>query len=272
MSSLLKIPVSVILILFSLPACCGDPFRPAAGAGEAGMGYVCIMNRGFWASFHNQASLAYNKTFSFGINYENRFMLNELGTRSAALSIPAGKASLGTVYSDFGYTDYKRYMTGLACGMKLSESIAAGLQVDYYSERTYGEYDNNQAVTFEMGLIILPDDKIRLGIHLFNPLPNSIRKSYMPSNLRIGAGLDISKILFAGIEAEMSTQNNLNLSGGFEYMAANRLWLRSGFSTTNSSFSFGLGYETKFAKVDLGFKTHDKLGVTSSVSVIFKIH
>jgi hypothetical protein len=271
LSSLLKIPVSVILILSSLPAYSGDLYRQPAGAGEAGMGYVCIMNSGFWTSFHNQASLAFNNSLSFGINYENRFMIKELGMRSAALAIPAGKASLGAVYSGFGYIDYKRYMTGLACGMKLSEKVSAGVQIDYFSERTSGEFTNIQTVTFETGMIILPEDKIRIGIHLFNPLPGSIRKSYMPSNLRIGAGLDISRILFAGIEAEMSTQDNLKLSGGFEYKAADRLWLRSGYSTTNSSFSFGMGYLVKFAKVDMAFVTHEKLGVTSSISIIFKI-
>ena len=78
-----------------------------AGAGEAGMGYVCVMKYGFWSSFHNQALLANNNSFSFGINYENRFSIKELGTRSAGLIIPAGKASLGAVYSHFGYSDFK---------------------------------------------------------------------------------------------------------------------------------------------------------------------
>ena len=45
-------------------------------------------------------------------------------------------------------------MTGLACGMKLSDKISAGVQVDYFSERTSGEYNNNQSVTFETGLLV----------------------------------------------------------------------------------------------------------------------
>ena len=121
LSSLLKISVSVFSVFLSLTASGGDPYRPSAGAGEAGMEYVCIMKNGFWTSFHNQASLAYNNSFSFGFNYENRFSIKELGTRSAGITIPAGKASLGAVYSYFGYTDFKREMTGLACGIKLSD-------------------------------------------------------------------------------------------------------------------------------------------------------
>ncbi len=50
------------------------------------------------------------------------------------------------------------------------------------------------------------------------------------------------------------------------------LWLRGGFSTDNNSFSFGFGWLVKFVQIDISFLTHEKLGVTSSVSLIFKIH
>ena len=272
LSSLLKISVSVFFIFFSLTASGGDPYRPSAGAGEAGTGYVCIMKNGFWSSFHNQAILAYNNTFSFGFNYENRFNISELGTRSLGLIIPAGKASLGAVYSHFGYADFKRDMTGLACGMSLSGKISAGLQVDYFSERASGEYDNNQPVTCEAGLLITPSENTRFGIHVFNPVPNSLRKTFLPTSLRIGAGINLNKSLFAGFETEMSSGSRLIIKTGFEYEAAKRLWLRGGFSTDNNSFSFGLGWMVKIVQMDIGFVTHERLGVTSSVSLIFKIH
>ena len=272
LSSLLKISVSVLLIFFSLTTFGGDPYRPSAGAGEAGTGYVCIMKSGFWSSFHNQATLAYNNSFSLGFNYEDRFSISELGTRSAGIIIPTGKASLGAVYSHFGYADFKRDMTGLACGMKLSGKISAGLQVDYFSERTSGEYSKYQSVTCEVGLILTPSESTRIGIHIFNPVPNSLRKSFLPTSIRVGAGTYLNKSLFAGVESEMSTGSKLIIRTGFEYEAAKKLWLRGGFSTDNNSFSFGLGWLVKIAQMDIGFVTHDKLGVTSSVSLIFKIH
>jgi hypothetical protein len=272
LSSLLKISVSALFIFSSLAASGGDPYRPSAGAGEAGTGYVCIMKNGFWSSFHNQASLAYNNSFSLGFNYENRFNIKELGTRTAGITIPVGKASIAALYSDFGYADFKRGMTGLACGMKLSKKISAGLQVDYFSERTSVEYDNIQFVTCEAGLLVNPSENLRIGLHIFNPVPNTIRKTYLPTSLRVGAGTNLNKLLFAGIEAEMSSGSKLIIRTGFEYEAAKKFWLRGGFSTDNNSFSFGLGYIVKIAQIDLGFVTHEKLGVTSSVSLIFKIH
>jgi len=271
LSSLHKISVSAFFILLSLTAPGSDPYHSLTGAGEAGMGYVCIMKSGFWTSFHNQASLAFNNSFSFGFNYENRFTIRELGTRSVGITIPVEKASIGVYYSHFGYSDFNRDRTGLACGMKLSEKLSAGVQIDYFSEKTSGEYANNQSITYETGLIITPSERMHIGIHIFNPVPNSIRKNYLPTTLRVGTGIDLNKLIFGGIEVEMSTSSNLIFRAGFEYEAEKNLWLRSGFSTDNNSFSFGLGYLLKIVKIDLGFVTHEKLGVSSSVAFIFQI-
>jgi hypothetical protein len=271
LSSLLKKSVSVFLILLTIPASAGDLYHLPAGAGEAGMGSVCIMKIGFWSSFHNQALLAYNRLYSAGINYENRFNISELGTRMAGIVIPAGRASLGIVYSHFGYSYFRREMGGVACGLALGKKIAAGIQVDYFSEKTTGEYDNFQSVTCEAGLTVKPQENIMIGLHIFNPVPNSVRKISLPTSIRAGAGIELSKVLFAGAEAEMSSGKELLLRTGFEYEAARNFKLRGGFCTENTSFSFGLGYLLKFLKLDLSFVTHEKLGFSSSCSLIFKI-
>ena len=114
-------------------------------------------------------------------------------------------------------------------------------------------------------------EKVKAGVHIFNPVPNSLRRSFLPSSIRAGAGIELSKVLYAGVEAEMSTMEKLIIRTGFEYEAFTKIWLRGGFSSENASFTFGTGYLFKSIKLDLGFATHDRLGVTSSVSLIFKI-
>jgi hypothetical protein len=268
--SLHKISVSSILIFTCLTAPGDDLFRPSAGAAEAGMGYACVTRDIFWSSFHNQASLAYNSSVRFGINYENRFCIRELGTRFAAITLPAGKASMGAVYSDFGYTDFKRRMAALACGIKLSRNISAGVQADYFSEKASSGL-SRIFVTCEAGLIITPSANTRIGIHVFNPLPNSLRKRFIPSRIRIGAGTNLNRLLFTGVEAEMSTGSRITIRSGFEYEAASGFRIRGGFITNNNSFCFGLGYLFRLMQADISFVTHDRLGITSSASLIFKI-
>ena len=69
----------------------------------------------------------------------------------------------------------------------------------------------------------------------------------------------------------MSTGGRMILRMGFEYETMKKLWIRGGFSTDNTAFSFGLGYLLNFVRMDLAFVTHEKLGVTSSASLVFEI-
>lgn len=271
MFSLQKISVSVCFVFISAAAFADVPQFLPAGAGQAGMAYVSVMKRDFWSSFHNQAALSGISGFSFGTSYENRFGLSELGTTTAGLIIPAGRAALGAIYSHFGYRDFKREMAGIACGMPLSESLSAGIQIDYFMENTIGEYNRRQAVTFEAGVIYSVNNNVKIGVHLFNPVPGSLRKSSMISGLRAGAGVLLGKGLFAGTETEMTTDGRFDLRTGFEYEVSGGFWLRGGFRTQHSSFCFGLGYNLKPVIIDISFSTHDKLGITSSASLTFNL-
>jgi len=266
-----KIPVSIFVFFLPLLVLAGNPYRFPGGATEAGMGSVCIMKPGFWSSFSNQALLSDNHSIIVGFNYQNRFFINELSTRTIAGIFPAGNASVGVHYSNFGYSDFRREMAGIASGLALSENINAGIQIDYFSEKTSGEYDNHQFITFEAGITYKPVANITIAVHLFNPVPNSLRKSILPAAINAGAGIELSNVLFAGLEVGISTGERIILKTGLEYEAAKSLWLRGGFSTENTSFSFGLGYLFKSIKIDLGFLTHEKLGITSAASIIFKI-
>ncbi|HLN20494.1 MAG TPA: hypothetical protein VK213_05355 [Bacteroidales bacterium] len=271
MDSLRRISVSVLFSLFCLPVFCSNPYDQVAGAREAGMGYVCSMRSTFWSSFHNPANLAEAENFSAAVNYLDRFRIDELGTRSAAVVIPSGKTGIGAIYSNFGYKDFMRHMAGIGCGMSLSGKISAGLQVDYFSEHTSGEYENLHSITFEAGVLLYPSENVSIGIRIFNPLPQKLNGSELPSVITAGAGIVLSEGVFAGAETELSTRNRMLVRTGFEYAAFRKFLLRGGFCSENTSFSFGMGYEMSFVQLDLAFTTHEKLGISSSVSLLFRI-
>lgn len=255
----------------SLALAGNNPHNIPAGAADAGRGSVCVMKPGFWSSFRNPALLASFPDFSAGINYENRFNISELGTRTAGLIIPAGKPSLGIIYSHFGFPHFSRQTCGIACGSLLWEKISAGVQIDYFFEKVSEKYENIHSVTFEGGLLIAAAENINIGIHVFNPLPNSLRRRTLPSSIRAGVGIMLNENLFAGAEAEMCTESKLALRTGFEYGLKNNLFVRGGFSSRNSSFSFGLGCNFDRLDLDIGFAGHERLGVTTTFSLVFLI-
>ena len=159
----------------------------------------------------------------------------------------------------------------MACGLKLAENISAGIQIDYFLEKSSGEYSNTHSVTFEGGIVFIPAENITVGVHIFNPVPNSLRKTFLPSAITAGAGIKLNNEVFAGFETELSTERRILIRTAFEYVAAANLLLRGGFCSENSSFTFGLGYHFRSISLDMGFATHERLGMTTSVSMVFKI-
>jgi hypothetical protein len=63
----------------------------------------------------------------------------------------------------------------------------------------------------------------------------------------------------------------LTVKTGFEYAAGKSFRVRGGFSTENNSFSFGAGYLIRELRIDMGFASHQNLGISSSVSLIFNL-
>ncbi|HVN59041.1 MAG TPA: hypothetical protein VMT63_12130 [Bacteroidales bacterium] len=242
-----------------------------AGAAQSGMAYACVMKNDFWSSFHNQAALAGNRGMIFGTSYEERFGMSELGTCTAALIVPASHSAIGAIYSRFGYHDFSRQMAGLSCGLRISPALSAGIQADFFSEKTYGEYSSFNTVTFEVGLIAKFSSSLTGGIHLFNPLPSSFRKHGIASVIRSGLGLDAGNGLFTGCEFELTTGGSFDFRTGMEYELSKSFRLRGGFMTRHSSFCLGFGYKARPATIDFSISTHDRLGITSSVSLTFRL-
>lgn len=265
--------ISVLLILFPVHLTLSgeDPLWSSSGAAGTGMGSVSSTGKGFWPSFSNQALLAQNRQYSASINCLNRFNIAELGTYSAGLILPAGKSSAGILFSHFGYSEYSREKIGLACGMQLSEKISAGIQIDYFAVRTSNKYANYQSLTFETGILVHLSDNISAGIQLFNPVPNSLRKSFLPSSLTAGVGIELNRSLFTAVEVTMSSGKPLVIRMGFDYEAAADLHIRGGYTTENTSFSFGTGFRLNAVMIDISFATHERLGVTTAASLAFSI-
>ena len=86
--SLQKIKLSLLFIVLSVAVQAQNPYRLAAGARQAGLAYTSIATEGFWASFHNQASLGMERNLSLGLNHESRFGIAELSNKTFGLIIP----------------------------------------------------------------------------------------------------------------------------------------------------------------------------------------
>ncbi len=269
--SLLKISLITSLLLFSVAVHSQNPYRLSAGAREVGLAYTTSSSTGFWASFHNQASLAHMHKLSLGINQDNRFGISELSNKTFGFIMPTGHGSLGAVYSYYGYSEYNRHTAGLAYGMKIGRMLSVGVQADLFSTRGSGDYQNTNELTFEIGALFKPISGLSIGLHTFNPLPNSLRNNDMPTVVTLGASYLFSDAFFTAIELESSNGGHNNIRVGLEYQAYENFYVRGGIMTDPAGLSFGFGYSGRVFQGNIGFITHENLGLTPSLSIVIFI-
>lgn len=260
--------ITTIMALMSVAVHSQNPYRLSAGAREVGLAYATSATTGFWSSFHNQASLAYMSKLSIGANQDNRFGLAELSNKTFGFILPSAHGSLGAIYSYYGYTDYSRHSAGLAYGMKIGKIISVGVQADLFSTRRALDYENTNELTCEIGILVKPLKGLSVGLHTFNPIPDRIRELDMPTLITLGAGYIFSDTFLTVIDLESSDTGHTNLRIGMELEAYENFFLRGGLMSNPSGISFGFGYSGSVLQGNLGFITHENLGLTPSLSIV----
>jgi hypothetical protein len=154
--------------------------------------------------------------------------------------------------------------------MPLSEWIHAGISIDFITERCSGDYGPWNKVTFGAGLIIKTGKNGFTSVNLFNPFSSPSAKGNVPSGLRVEYSGHLNSQFSAGAGLEMERGRKLSVLAGCEYRHPAGLFLRGGYSTLYISFSAGVGYETGKIRMDVAFSSHERLGISSNCSVVFR--
>jgi len=262
---------NAVLLLFLMAAAvlrAGEPVYVPHGAAEMGVAFASSATSGHWSCFHNQALLTSRPGTSAALALETRFMMTPLSSKAVS-AILAGKAvPLGLIITHFGNGDYYRIFTGMGSAVTLTRGVSLGVQVDYITEKSAGDYRDVSHLTFEAGMTVLLSSSLTLGLHLFNPLTSV---NTLPSSVNAGVEWQHTDDLSVVIETSKVTDEPLSVQGGISWNVLDRLILRTGYMSSPSCFSFGLGYANGSLETDAGFLVNSITGVTSSVSFIWNI-
>ena len=252
-----------------------DIINPMGGRAAA-MGGTSVASRGLWAMQNNPAGMAYLDKFSFGLYYENRWMLPETAYKCGALALPTKFGCLGLSFNQFGSSKYNENKFGMAYAKDFGPYLQIGLQLDYLSIRVGSDYGKQDAVTFELGIQSQVTEKLRLGTYIFNPvsfrLEQSLNQEKLPIVFRFGLAYQFTRDFVGQCEVEKNTDHEgITLRGGLDYMALKNFYLRAGVQTNPGMLTFGLGYSIRFARIDVAAQLHEILGPSLQIGMIFSI-
>lgn len=244
------------------------------GARQAGMGRTSVSITDFWSIQNNQAGIALADKVGIGIYYENRFLINELSNKNAAVVVPTRIGVLGLTYSHFGYDLYSDMKIGLVYARSFGQYFRMGVQLDYLLTSLGDNYGTKSNVTFEIGVQSDVTENLTIGAWVYNPIQVKLtdyNQEKIPAIFRLGLSWKIMKGFLANIEAEKNTNYApIVIKGGLEYGINEKFFFRGGFSTREEIFSMGFGFNIKFIRFDISAVMHQSLGFSPQASLIFQ--
>lgn len=261
---------AVLMLLFLYPSLlrAGEPLYLPLGADAMGMAFAVTASPGHWNGFHNPALLKLAPSSGLAAGAESRFMMPELSTRGVSALLAAGNAPVGLVVTHFGNGDYHRIFAGAASAVRLGDGLSLGVRADYITERAVGDYRDLSHVTFGAGLAWQLSPTLRLGFSVFNPVSTL---NTLPSSIDAGLAWEESERLIVALDLHKVSNEPLSVSIGAGWNIRDRITLRTGYMSSPSAFSFGTGFRVGPLQADIGFLLYSTTGMTSSVSLLWRI-
>lgn len=211
---------------------------------------------------NNQAALLPVKNFSAGITSDRRFFLNELSEYQAVVVVPASAGMFGWNGTYFGNMDFHEFSSGLAYAKNMGKTDI-GIQFSYHHLQSKG-YTALTSVLAEAGVIFQVNEKLRLGIHVFQP--KALKKTQWPQGLTetysMGFGFDASPHFYMGVTMEKTGNNGINVQAGIHYEFAENIFARAGISSATQVYYAGIGFRLRRFRLDVMTSLHPYLGIT----------
>lgn len=281
MQRLLTIITAIILSIAINKASANGIVNPLGGRASA-MGGSSVAAQGLWALQNNPAGMAKLERTSFGLYYQNLWMVEQTAYKCGVVAIPLNVGTIGMSFNQFGNEDYNENKIGLAFARDFGRYLQIGLQLDYCLFHYAEDYGSKSALTFELGIQSKITDKLTLGTYIFNPahlkINQTLNNEPLPIVFRFGASYKFTKDFVGQVELEKNTDfDGVSLRGGLEYEAVKDFFIRAGAQIgvnrlqQQGLLTFGLGYKIKFAEINVGAQMHQVLGSSINIGMIFNI-
>lgn len=270
---ILAVPFILIACILLNPLAWGQTAYFPVGAGSGGMAGTSAAIKNDWAAFNNPANLYAIEQFTAGVNYENRFLVRELGISSLTAVLPTEYGVFGLAFNQFGSNLYSQSFLGLAYGRSFGKRIHAGVRLDALHTRLAEEYGRRTNVSFALGFSANLTNDLTLAGVLFNPLLR-IKSAkdfdeYLPAIYRAGLCYRVEKNLNITVEAEKDMRYKPVLRAGIEYRVKEIATVRAGIGTNPVNHAFGFGFNFGNFIFDIAAVRHEVLGYSPQASVIW---
>lgn len=228
-----------------------------------------------WSGFNNPAMLGYVQNSQIGIQFENRFIIPELSTKSVQLGLPTKLINTGFSFSHFGYSLYHEMMLGIGFGRNFSDKFALGVEFNYFMAYFNASNSYRGALLPQVGLSVRFSPVFSVGFSTFNPFQTGLSSEFvdmrLPSVFSVGTEYFFSPDFVWRTQIDREVSGNYRLATGFEYQMLNKFNVKLGVSHSEYLVScIGFGIKTGAFVIDFNCDLHPLLGITPLTSVKYR--
>ncbi|MEI6554756.1 MAG: hypothetical protein WCL70_04150 [Paludibacter sp.] len=225
-----------------------------------------------WTSFNNPSIIGYAEKPEVGIQFENRYIISQLSTKSVQLELPTHLVNIGLSYSHFGYSLYHEMIIGVGFARNFSDKFALGVQFDYYTAYFTASNSYRGALFPQVGLSVRFSPVFTGGFSILNPFQTNIQTEFvtkrLPSIFCIGTEYFFSPELVWRTQIDKEVSSNYRFATGFEYQMLQQLNVKLGAYGSDYLVScIGLGFNTGSFRIDLNCDIHPLLGINPLAAV-----
>ncbi len=230
-----------------------------------------------WNSFQNVAALAHIHKMEFATQYQNQFMIKELGTASVQAGFNAKFANIGLSFSRQGYSLYNEMLAGVGIARNFGDKFSMGVQFNYYTAYFSAQEESRYRGTLlgQLGVAAKVTRNLTIGFHTFNPFQTNIKTDYsekrIPSLYSFGTNYAFSEKFrwLTQIDKEVST--DFRFASSFEYTMVDALTIRLGASGSEYLIpALGFGVHLGRFHINLNGNLHPVLGFSSMANLKYK--
>lgn len=228
-----------------------------------------------WFAFNNPALLGYVEKPEIGMQFENRYLLSAISTKSVQFGLPTKLLNASLSFSHFGYSLYHEMMLGLGFARNFSDQFAMGVQFNYYTTFFNASNSYRGALLPQVGLSVKFSPVFNIGFNTFNPFQTNIQTEFVTKRLlsvfSLGSEYYFAPELIWRTQIDKEVSSNYRFATGFEYQVLQQLAFKLGaYGSDYLVPCLGLGFTTGTLLIDLNCELHPLLGLNTMAAIRYR--
>ena len=261
----------IIVSIYQLISAQISPIIPSSSS----IAITSVADTHSWTSFNNPAMLGYLDESELGIQFENKFLISELSTKSIQFGYSNKLMNTSISFSHFGYSLYHEMLLGVGFARNFSNKFALGVQFNY-DTAFFSAYNNYRGTLLpQVGFSAQLSPTFTIGFSTFNPFQSNIKTEFtlkrIPSIFSLGTEYYFIPEFAWRTQIDKELSSNYRFATGFEYSMLKNMSIKLGAYAYDYLIPcLGFGFNIGSLIVDLNCEMHPLLGLNSMAALKYR--